>query len=36
MKRASGLARKSMGSIKTVVSYAGEKLEKARQVYNST
>ena len=36
MKRASGLARKSMGSIKTVASYAGEKLEKARQVYNST
>ena len=36
MKRASGLARKSMGSIKAVASYAGEKLEKARQVNNNT
>ena len=29
-KRASAMAKKSLGSIKTVASYAGEKIEKAR------
>ena len=28
--RASAMAKKSLGSIKTVASYAGEKIEKAR------
>lgn len=30
MNRAKGIAKKSLGSIKTVTAYAGEKLEKAR------
>ena len=30
MNRAKGMAKKSLGSVKTVVSYAGEKMEKTR------
>ena len=30
MKRAKGMAKKSLGSIKTVAAYAGEKVEKTR------
>ena len=30
MNRAKGMAKKSLGSIKTVASYAGEKMEKTR------